>query len=232
MARPMILILSVLGLSMANNFNVTLSPYDWEAGGSYRATGTFFGKSVWPTTSAGVSGLADFAIDVPHHQYKLTINQQHQQWGFDNGTYFVDAGQCSFVPVNYAGWLDVYKTGAVHSGKFSQPGVGVVNIYSGLVRDPGTCTTFASVTMVQDKKGRLVGYNFAQAINLAPNIPNAPVPFIPGHVVATMQFNRWYKGVPSESHFQLPESCYSAGTPASFCSKWYPTPPGLFVTPK
>jgi len=206
----------------------TLEPFNWEKGGSYLATGTFVGKSLFPVISNASTSPSSFAIDPTTQRYAWQINQDNIQYGLPNGTYVTGVNDtCYLIPLTYSDFVRVYAS-AVEVSAGILTSLGILSTYSGLVRDPGTCNMYAGVTLTQGIGGRIVNFGFGQVLNLGPTV-GLPYPaFIPGHVAGAIRYDTWKNGVPAASYFQLPPQCYQA-TPRDYCEWYYPN--GPFTTP-
>jgi len=221
-----ILILSVyLGIVLLPFSTVvaqSLEPFDWEAGGDFYASGTFTGKSIFPpNNNAPTVSPSSIAFDVTHQRYTIFITSNHTQYGMANGTYYVDGGICSYVPVNYSAFVNVYKSALQITTE------NLVRIYSGLVHEPGACQQNVMVTLVRAEIlsfKKLLSFSFSQVLNLALEAGLSPAILIPGKVFGSTQYDTYTSGTPNPSNFQLPPACWAnPATVLNYCNLWYST---------
>jgi hypothetical protein len=188
-------------------------PFNWiEEDKGYTATGTGYFQFDYPVGIPQVSFPSGAAFDTDNHRYVLQITPQNFQWGFANGTYFVNPNatraNCYYEPnYSYLDFIDKYKQVTARSV------YGLRTTYTGVVKDPGTCNTTTAITMVQGKQGQVIQYNAQFYLTLVPGL------CIPEKLSLTFYYDTWHKGTPNASLFQLPHECFN---PFPYCSAYYP----------
>jgi len=211
--------------------------FDWEASGPFVANGTFSGRSLYPQQTNTTDAPAAIAFDPTNQRYVIQINPADFQFGYENGTYYLLNGVCSFVNKTYTDFVNVYAA-AVETTYGLSTECGKVSIFSGLVHEPGACAQSVAMTIVRTDglAKKLISFSFGQVLNIAPEIPPSQLPpglpqppFIPGHVAASLQFNHWVFGEPKPAYFQLPQACWNQSQVLDYCSVYYPVP--FFNTP-
>lgn len=215
------LAVSVFGIS--NSEYPTLETLDWEAGGSYRATGVSvnrivtYGDFTLPythnlTQMIQTESDASMVLDVTNKRMLLDMGQGGLYYYFHNQSYILIPGNpCGVVDFNYTTQVNEYGR-CVQTDEVKDKHNGKVNVYTGLNLDVGSCHRTIGLTMQQDKDGFITKWGWAH---------EWAVGGVPILVSGSIIFDRIRPicGAVNDSYFELPSEC---SNPVDYCSQVYP----------
>jgi hypothetical protein len=159
----MLFLILLIALSPANSVPNIGIKFNWTKGGSYSAYGTdnYLTKFTYPFDSATNILNGSIFVDLERHVIAIKAPGHADQYVTDNGFYIIISlngqKQC-FVnnDFNYSRYIDSYTEALNNevqtkcsSGK---PKCDAYRFYSGLIRDPGACNHYASVSIKTEMK--------------------------------------------------------------------------------
>ncbi len=153
------------------------APFDWEARGTYKATGYVSTKA--GPGNASLPEPAAFIIDTAEEIMHFNMGLGGGKgWITKNGTYNLSPVapgspqmMCLSTGGTYADQVAHYKSQVYHKATIRQSHGAITKVYQGAVNDTSACTRPLAVHLTTDSVGHMTSFGVTYQLCPAPNQP-------------------------------------------------------------
>jgi hypothetical protein len=202
--------------------NITLE-FNWEAGGSYIAYGTFvtsgFNVDTGVHSSGGTPGNVFSAIDPVNKRWTFQDGSGNF-WYSQNTIYAVYPAigpQCYQISGNYSAVINAYKISANIANPITK--IGPVREFAGLIADPSLCYIRNGITMQQRADGTIYQWTTAQEFGFQDVVHNVIIERL--IVVASYTFPTIVRNALNATLFAPPAACATPIPSSIYCEQFY-----------